>query len=212
MTDYKFNLTVQSWVERILVQNPNTGKTVCEMTSVIGVKQQNGKDGKRFNGTILARDVREAYSSEFTLRLLGDEGILEVSVQNLLSIPITEIQDPGAGVPEQHNFIVVNDDPEGDAQACLVQFSARFVENMNVPEEIELTQKPCGQLKKDWEAKNVDLLARGVDPKTQNFISSIVLYPSDKNVMDILDDLNKEIVIIKIYGIDIHKELTVKID
>jgi len=202
MSDHKFNLTVQTYINRILIHNPSNGVKVCEMTPVVEIDE-----GKIFNGTISMQNLTSS-AGEFMIRLLSNEGILETSVHNVLSAPISGISDMIPGDPHQ-NYIVVNDIPS-EAESCFVQFSTRFAEAMNVPAEIELTRKARGQLKKEWNMKNSDLLARGVDPAGQNFVANLMLCPMDKNIAEIISELEKEIVIIKLYGVDIRKSFHIE--
>lgn len=207
MSEYKFNLTVQTYVTRILVYNAINGIKVYEMIPVVEIDE-----GKIFNGTITKDDL-DKYAGKFMVRLLSNEGVLETSAHNVLSVPIAHessirdiSKDKDKGI---ENFIVVNDIP-GEAESCFVQFSPRFAKAMNIAEEIELIRKARGQLKKEWSMKNSELLARGIDPAGQNFVASLLLRPVDKYATEIIDELEKEIVIIKLYGIDIRKNLHIE--
>lgn len=204
MNEHKFNLTVQTYVDRIFVYNAINGAKVCEMIPAVEIDE-----GKIFNGAVTKEDLTIC-AGELMIRLLSNEGVLETSVRNLLSVPIAPIAyDLSMCGKDIENFIVVNDIP-GEAESCFVQFSARFADAMGITRELELARKARGQLKKEWGMKNSELLARGIDPAGQNFVASLVLHPVDKHIAEVIDELEKEIVIIKLYGIDIRKNLHIE--
>lgn len=200
MGEHKFNLTVQSYITRVFVYNAINGVKLCEMVPAVETDE-----GKIFNGTV-SNDDLTICAGELMVRLLSNEGVLETSVCNVLSISIASIMSDSS---IRDNFIVVNDIP-GEAESCFVQFSPRFADVMGIQKEIELIRKSQGQLKKEWSMKNSELLARGIDPAGQNFVASLLLIPSDKHVAEIINELEKEIVIIKLYGIDIRKNLHIE--
>jgi hypothetical protein len=148
-----------------------------------------------FNGSVPDTD------GQIMVRILAYEGTLELNVGKTLSVPLT------VNSSFEDNYVIVND-IDGSAEVCLVEFSSRFSRMTGVPREIELIRKAPGELKKEWKLNNKEMMARGIDPLSHNFISGVKLNPSDEALL-VLKDLEEEIVIIKLYGADLECHLTV---
>lgn len=207
MPDYEFHITVQPYVDRVFVHRAvrgeeNTvqlGAQICEMMLL----DSGNASEKIFNGTI---PESQQTGAMFIMRFLSSEGVLELPAGKALSIPLTDTDSWQPG--EQNNFIVFNDIP-GEGTVCLVEFTPRFARMLSTPAIIELQRKERGQLKKEWNAKNSDLLARGVDPVAQNFISPVVLKPEEYGVMEALCELEDEIITFKLYGVELFRTFSI---
>jgi hypothetical protein len=154
---------------------------------------------KIFNGTV----PQEMHNDELILRILSNEGVVEMPARNVFSLPLTGV-DSTSGKLE--NFVVVNDVP-GDAEVCMIEFTKRFSRMTGVPREIELMRKAPGVLKEEWNVKNADLLARGVDPVAQNFISPVHMTFSE-GATEVLESLGNETVTLRLYGVDLRQPHT----
>jgi hypothetical protein len=141
-----------------------------------------------YDGHVIFNGMRAGEHEPYAIRLLGGSGMLEVSAKNLFSNPISGGE----------NFIVVNDIP-AQAECCFVEFSSRFSEATGISTKIELVQKRRGALKSELGLKNSELLARGIDPAGQNFISNINLKPVS---VDAVAGLENELVRITLYGME----------
>jgi hypothetical protein len=197
---HPFYVQTRAYVDRILVYEPTTIGLIGEMYHASG----DGIDDtqyKIFNGFV----PLELIGREFLLRILSNEGMLELPARDVFSVPLrTESVDAGGEIA---NFIVVNDIP-GEAEVCFIEFSQRFARMTGIPREIELIRKRPGELKKEWGHSNKELMARGIDPVAQNFISPVTLYvPAETR--EVLTDLADENIIIRFYGVDLRKPHTI---
>jgi hypothetical protein len=89
----------------------------------------------------------------------------------------------------------------------MIEFTKRFSRMNGVPREIELMRKAPGVLEEEWNVKNADLLARGVDPVAQNFISPVHMTFSE-GATEVLESLGNETVTLRLYGVDLRQPHT----